>query len=319
MEHAIFAEGLRKRYGKVEALRGVDISVPRGAVLGMLGPNGAGKTTTIRIFSTLLQPDEGHATVAGFDVVKDPEKVRQRIGLAGQNVTLDNRLTGRENLKLIGVLHGLKRPAAKARAAELLERFELTDAADRVTQTYSGGMRRRLDLAACVLAHPAVLFLDEPTIGLDPASRQVLWRLIREHVAQGATVLLTTQYLEEVDELTDHVLVVDKGQVIAYGTSDELKRRVGGERLEVAPVLASEVPTVVAALGRVAAAEPVVAGSGLSVSVPLTGGVADVAVVAMALSDAGVELADFAVRRPSLVEVFLNLTDQSTELQRSAA
>ena len=309
MELAIRAEGLRKRYAEVEALGGVDLAVPAGTVLGLLGPNGAGKTTAVRILTTLLPPDGGSATVAGFDVVRQAREVREHIGLAGQHAAVDSRLSGRQNLKLIGVLHGLPRRAAKARADELLERFELAAAANRETRTYSGGMRRRLDLAASVVADPPVLFLDEPTSGLDPASRQVLWRMIREHVAGGTTVLLTTQNLEEADELAGQVVVVDRGTVIAAGTPDELKRKVGGERLEVVPVEAGHVPQVVSALARATAAAPVVAADGRSVSVPLTGGaIAATAAAAAALSEAGVEVSDFGVRRPTLVEVFLSLT-----------
>jgi ABC-2 type transport system ATP-binding protein len=311
VELAIRAEGLRKQYGDVEALGGVDLAVPAGTVLGLLGPNGAGKTTTVRILTTLLPPDGGTATVAGFDVVRQAGEVRQHIGLAGQYAAVDSRLSGRQNLKLIGVLHGLPRRAAKARADELLERFELADAANRETRTYSGGMRRRLDLAASVVADPQVLFLDEPTNGLDPASRQVLWRMIGEYVVAGTTVLLTTQNLEEADELAGQVVVVDAGQVIAAGTPDELKRKVGGERLEVAPVDAVHVSQVVSALSRATAAAPVVAADGRSVSVPLTGDVgaiAATAAAAAALAEAGVEISDFGVRRPTLVEVFLSLT-----------
>jgi ABC-2 type transport system ATP-binding protein len=311
VELAIRAEGLRKRYAEVEALGGVDLAVPTGTVLGLLGPNGAGKTTTVRILTTLLPPDGGTATVAGFDVVRQAGEVRRHIGLAGQYAAVDSRLTGRQNLKLIGVLHGLTRRAAKARADELLERFELADAGSRETRTYSGGMRRRLDLAASVVADPPVLFLDEPTNGLDPASRQVLWRMIREYVAGGTTVLLTTQNLEEADELAQQVVVVDCGTVIAAGTPDELKRKVGGERLQVAPVETGDVPKVVSALAAATAAAPVVGPDGRTVSVPLTGDVgaiAATAAAAAALHEAGVEVSDFGVRRPTLVEVFLSLT-----------
>jgi ABC-2 type transport system ATP-binding protein len=321
VELAIRAEGLRKRYGEVEALGGVDLAVPAGTVLGLLGPNGAGKTTTIRILTTLLPPDDGTATVAGFDVVREATKVREHIGLAGQYAAVDARLSGRQNLKLIGVLHGLPRRVAKARADELLERFELSDAANRETRTYSGGMRRRLDLAASVVADPAVLFLDEPTSGLDPASRQVLWRMIREYVAGGTTVLLTTQNLEEADELASQVVVVEAGNVIAAGTPDELKRKVGGDRLEISPVEVADVPQVVSALSRATAGVPVVAADGRSVSVPLTGDVGAIAATASAaaaLNEAGVEVSDFGVRRPTLVEVFLTLTGSAAGTGRAA-
>jgi ABC-2 type transport system ATP-binding protein len=321
VELAIRAEGLRKRYAEVEALSGVDLAVPAGTVLGLLGPNGAGKTTTVRILTTLLPPDGGTATVAGFDVVRQATKVREHIGLAGQYAAVDARLSGRQNLKLIGVLHGLPRRVAKARADELLERFELSEAANRETRTYSGGMRRRLDLAASVVADPAVLFLDEPTSGLDPASRQVLWRMIREYVSGGTTVLLTTQNLEEADELASQVVVVDAGNVIAAGTPDELKRKVGGERLEVAPVDVAHVPQVVSALSLATAGVPEVAPDGRSVSVPLTGDVGAIAATASAaaaLNEAGVEVSDFGVRRPTLVEVFLALTGSAAGTGRAA-
>jgi ABC-2 type transport system ATP-binding protein len=301
-------EGLRKRFGKVDAVCGVDLSVAEGTVLAMLGPNGAGKTTTVRILATLLEPDAGRATVAGFDVVRHSAQVRRRIGLTGQYAAVDARLTGRENLRLIGVLHGLRRRDAGVRAAELLEQFDLADAADRLVSTYSGGMRRRLDLAASLVARPLVVFLDEPTTGLDPVGRQLLWRTVRDLVAGGMTILLTTQYLEEADELADNVVVVDKGQVVAYGTSAELKSRVGGERLEIAPVALADVPAVVCALAGTTTSVPVVSGDQRSVSVPLHGGVSRLAAAATALRDAGVEVAEFAVRRPSLVDVFVSLT-----------
>ena len=305
---AIRTEGLRKRFGKVDAVRGVDLSVDEGTVLAMLGPNGAGKTTTVRILATLETPDAGQATVAGFDVVRQAAQVRRRIGLTGQFAAVDARLTGRENLRLIGVLHGMRRRDAASRAAELLDQFDLAGAADRLSSTYSGGMRRRLDLAASLIARPSVVFLDEPTSGLDPVGRRLLWRTIRDLVAGGMTILLTTQYLEEADELADTVVVVDKGQVVAYGTSAELKSKVGGERLEISPVAPSDVPTVVSTLAGTTAAAPVVSGDQRSVSVALVGGVSRLAAAATALSDAGVEVAEFAVRRPSLVDVFVSLT-----------
>ena len=229
----IVAEGLRKSYGDTEAVREVSLSVPAGSILGVLGPNGAGKTTTVRMLTTLTRPDAGRAVVAGFDVVREPDSVRRRIGVTGQNATLDEQLTGRENLEMIGQLGGARRPEARARADEMLERFDLVDAADRVVKGYSGGMRRRLDLSASLVGRPTVLFLDEPTTGLDPTSRMGMWEIIRELVADGTTVLLTTQYLDEADTLADRIIVIDHGTVIAEGTSRELKAMVGGEQIEL--------------------------------------------------------------------------------------
>ncbi|MFD0025650.1 ATP-binding cassette domain-containing protein [Streptomyces sp. NPDC058382] len=308
METAISAEGLRKRYGDHQALSGIDLSVPAGTVLGVLGPNGAGKTTTVRILSTLLDPDEGRATVAGYDLATQALEIRRSIGLTGQYAAVDERLTGRENIELIGVLLHLGRRAAKVRATELLEQFGLTDAAGRMAKTYSGGMRRRLDLAASLVARPPVLFLDEPTTGLDLTSRLALWDMIREQVVAGTTVLLTTQYLEEADLLADRIAVIDKGMVIADGTPDELKRKVGGERLEVSVADAADLPAVVRALSAVSPTDPVFDEQGRTVSVPLTGGVATIATAAAGLEALGIEPEDFAVRRSSLDDVFLALT-----------
>ncbi|WP_045704778.1 daunorubicin resistance protein DrrA family ABC transporter ATP-binding protein [Streptomyces rubellomurinus] len=310
METAIRAVGLRKRYGDHEALRGVDLTVPAGTVLGVLGPNGAGKTTTVRILATLLDADEGTAEVAGYDVRTQRRDVQRSIGLTGQYAAVDELLTGRENLQMVGRLQGLGRAAAGRRADDLLERFELTEAAGRRTGTYSGGMRRRLDLAASLVADPKVLFLDEPTTGLDPASRLVLWAMIREQVAAGVTILLTTQYLEEADQLADRIVVVDTGQVIAEGTSDELKQKVGGERLDVRPVDPDHLPAVLAALAGLSGEAPTSSEDGRAASVRITGGTDDLAVVAAELARQGVALADFALRRPSLDEVFLTLTGQ---------
>jgi ABC-2 type transport system ATP-binding protein len=307
MDFAITAEGLRKKYATHEALCGVDLEVPTGSVLGVLGPNGAGKTTTVRILSTLVDADGGVATVAGYDVAKNPREVRARIGLTGQYAAVDERLTGRENLILIGTLYHLGRREARARAAELLDRLELVDAADRLSRTYSGGMRRRLDLAASLVADPAVLFLDEPTTGLDPASRTVLWRMIRDQVDQGVSVLLTTQYLEEADQLADRIVVIDAGKVVAEGSPDELKRKVGGERVQVKLANTADLSDVVAALGRATAQAPVVDEDGATVSVSVDCGILGVSTVACALNDVHAEITDFAVRRPSLDDVFFSL------------
>jgi ABC-2 type transport system ATP-binding protein len=317
MGMAIQAAGLRKRYESHEALAGVDLAVPAGTVLGLLGPNGAGKTTTVRVLATLLEPDDGHAEVAGFDVVRQPHEVRRRIGLAGQYAAVDQHLTGRENLVLIGTLLHLGRRAARERAHQLLERFDLTGAADRPVRGYSGGMRRRLDLAACLVARPAVLFLDEPTTGLDPVSRMSLWTVVRELVAEGMTVLLTTQYLEEADYLADRVTVIDSGRVIADGTPDELKRKVGEERLEVSVAPGGAVASAVTALRRVTGDEPTVDVS--VVSVALRDGMDGIASAALALREEGVDVADFALRRPTLDDVFVTLTGAASATSATSA
>ncbi|MFB7115847.1 ATP-binding cassette domain-containing protein [Streptomyces sp. NPDC056190] len=312
MEIAIEAEGIRKRYGDHEALRGVDLSVPTGTLLGILGPNGAGKTTMVRVLATLLEADEGRARVAGYDVRTQPREVRRRIGLSGQYAALDERLTGRENLQLIGVLFRLGRRAAKDRADALIDRLDLGHVAERQVKTYSGGTRRRLDLAASLIADPKVLFLDEPTTGLDPTSRLILWDMIREQLAGGVTVLMTTQYLEEADQLADRIAVIDGGRVIADGTSDELKAKVGGERLEVTVQDDAALPATVTALRDVTAAEPAVEQNGRVVSVTLRDQLKTVAEAASALDAAQVRPAGFAVRRPSLDDVFLALTGGTT-------
>ena len=307
MDLAIEVTGLRKTYDKTEALRGIDLSVRTGSVLGLLGPNGAGKTTAVRALATLLVPDGGQAKVAGFDVVAQPREVRRRIGLAGQNAAVDELLTGRENLVLLGRLLHLGGAGARRRAQELLERFDLVAAGDRPVGTYSGGMRRRLDLASCLVGHPQVLFLDEPTTGLDPASRQSLWNTVRGLVADGMTVLLTTQYLEEADYLADQIVVIASGQVIADGTPDELKRKVGQEWLEVAVALPDRVPAAVAVLAPLAVDEPTTDPVKGLVKLQLRDGMDGIAAAAVALRDAGVDVADFALRRPTLDDVFFNL------------
>ncbi|TQM84865.1 ABC-2 type transport system ATP-binding protein [Saccharothrix saharensis] len=307
MDLAIEVTGLRKTYDKTEALRGVDLSVRTGSVLGLLGPNGAGKTTAVRALATLLVPDGGQARVAGFDVVAQPREVRRRIGLAGQNAAVDELLTGRENLVLLGRLLHLGGAGARRRAQELLERFDLVGAGDRPVGTYSGGMRRRLDLASCLVGHPQVLFLDEPTTGLDPASRQSLWNTVRGLVADGMTVLLTTQYLEEADYLADQIVVIAAGRVIADGTPDELKRKVGQEWLEVAVALPDRVPAAVGVLAPLAVDEPTTDPTKGLVKLQLRDGMDGIAAAAVALRDAGVDVADFALRRPTLDDVFFNL------------
>ncbi|HEY7485106.1 MAG TPA: ATP-binding cassette domain-containing protein [Streptosporangiaceae bacterium] len=303
-EIAIWAEGLRKRFGDTEALRGVDLEVPRGKVCGLLGPNGAGKTTAVRILATLALPDGGRARVAGYDVVRDAEQVRYRIGLAGQHASLDDKLSGRDNLRMLGRLYHLPERVARARADELLERFELVEAADRVVKTYSGGMRRRIDLIGSLIIAPPVLFLDEPTTGLDPRSRGQIWETIRELVADGTTVLLTTQYLDEADQLADDIVVVDQGRVIASGAPDELKAMIGN-RLDVVVRDVATLDAAAKVLGSVAGAEPEVEHGDGRVSVPVREMV--LIDVVRELDRAGVVVADVALRRPTLDEVFLRL------------
>jgi len=312
---AIEAEGLVKNYGKTRALAGFDLVVPAGTVYGLLGPNGAGKTTAVRVFATLLRPDGGRAQVLGHDVVNQAAEVRRRIGLTGQYAALDEYLTGRANLVMIGQLSRLTAAAARRRADEMLERFSLTEAAGRAVKTYSGGMRRRLDLAASLIGYPSVLFLDEPTTGLDPNARAMTWDIVRELAAEGTTLLLTTQYLEEADQLARRVAVIDDGAVIAEGTPDQLKSAVAGEHLEV--VLASGADAEAAII----AVRPYAAGSvqpdqdGRRLSVPVTAAEGLTTRVVRALDDAGVQVNDVTIRRASLDDVFLALTGRLTSVE----
>jgi ABC-2 type transport system ATP-binding protein len=312
--HTIVVEGLKKHFGEVKAVDGVDLRVQPSTVFGLLGPNGAGKTTTVRILTTLLSPDAGRATVAGFDVVKDAEKLRHVIGLAGQSAAVDENLTGLENLEMVGRLYHVPAQEARRRAETVLERFDLTGAANRVAKTYSGGMRRRLDLGASLVGKPQVLFLDEPTTGLDPRSRLEMWAIIRELVADGTTLMLTTQYLEEADHLADTIAVIDGGHVIAEGTSDNLKLRVGGEVLSIR----------VADRDQVGAAAGVVLGLGPGggnvdkgqgeITVPVGNDGTEILTTAVRrLDDEQIKLADIALRRPSLDDVFLALTGHAAE------
>jgi ABC-2 type transport system ATP-binding protein len=314
-DHAVVVEQLHKSFGAVHALRGVDLIVPRGSVLGMLGPNGAGKTTTVRVLTTLLTPDSGRATIEGFDVVRDAAAVRRCIGLAGQSTAIQDELTGRENLEVMGLLNHMDRRVVRRRAGELLERFELTDAAERQAKTYSGGMQRRLDLAASLIGEPSVLFLDEPTTGLDPHGRLGMWAIIRELVAGGTTILLTTQYLEEADELADTIVVVDRGQVIASGTADQLKDRVGGDVLEFTVADRALMERAVRGVADLTPAAPQVDPDGRRVvlSVGAKGSQALLEVVRR-LDAQDIEPIDLALRRPSLDDVFLAVTGHAAEI-----
>ncbi len=314
----ILAEGLEKRFGETRALRGLDLAAQEGTVLGVLGPNGAGKTTAVRILTTLLRPDAGHAEVAGFDVVRQADELRARIGLTGQYAAVDEYLTGKENIEMVGRLYHLPAQAARRRAAELLERFDLTDAASRPVKTYSGGMRRRLDLAAILVVSPPVLFLDEPTTGLDPRSRLSMWDIIGDRVAAGTTVLLTTQYLDEADQLADRIAVVDHGRVIAEGTSDELKARVGGERLEVIVARGGDPGAAARALTPYAEGEVRVDGERRQVVAPVANGARLLADAVRDLDAAGVQIDDFSLRRPTLDDVFLALTGHAAETEAAA-
>ena len=307
----IVAEGLCKRFGPVQALAGVDLSVPAGRVLALLGPNGAGKTTTVRILATLLRADAGRARVAGLDVERQAARVRRVIGVSGQYAAVDPYLTGRENLRMIGRLSRLGRAGARRRADELLEAFGLTAAAQRMARTYSGGMRRRLDVAAGLVARPQVLFLDEPTTGLDPRSRLAVWQLLHDLVAGGTSVLLTTQYLEEADRIADRIAVIDTGRVIAEGTAAELKSRLGGDRLELQPPPGVSLDRLAAAVAGLGSGPPVRQEDSGRIVVPVAGGAGILPELAQRLAAADVTLADLVVRRPTLDDVFLALTGRT--------
>jgi oleandomycin transport system ATP-binding protein len=304
--YAIEAEGLVKRFGSTVALDGVDLSVRTGSVLGVLGPNGAGKTTAVRILATLLRPDAGHAKVNGLDVITQSVQVRRQIGLTGQYASVDEDLTGTENLVLIGRLLDLPRRDARSRAKELLANFDLTEAADKAAKHYSGGMRRRLDLAASLVGRPSVMYLDEPTTGLDPSKREDMWQLVRTLVADGTTVLLTTQYLDEADALADEICVIDHGKVIANGTPDELKQIVGGQTLQVKPLNSDDLPSVARILETISTGPTESHARGV-LSVPVAGD-AVLADVAVRLAAQGIGVAEFSLRLPSLDEVFFSLT-----------
>jgi ABC-2 type transport system ATP-binding protein len=313
MTHAVVAERLRKRYGPMWALDGLDLAVPAGTVYGLLGPNGAGKTTAVRILSTLLRFDAGQARVAGFDVVRQAAQVRARIGLTGQYAAVDEILSGRQNLVLFGRLAHLGGREAKRRADELLEEFGLTEAAGKSAGEYSGGMRRRLDLAASLIRTPEVLFLDEPTTGLDPRSRSRLWDAVRGLVAGGTTVMLTTQYLDEADQLADRISVIDAGRVVAEGTPDELKALIGADRIEVVLHDAADLPAAAAFAAPVCSGPPEVDAELRLLRAPVTDRVAALAFVMRSLSDAGIRVEDIGVRRPTLDEAFLQLTGRVME------
>ena len=310
---AIEAHGLVKRYGDKTALAGIDLTVPVDTVTAVLGPNGAGKTTAVRLLTTLTDPDEGSATVAGFDVRSHPTEVRRRIGLAAQDATVDPLLTGRENLVMIGELHHIGKATASSRAVELLEEFSLTDAADRLVGGYSGGMRRRLDLAATLVADPEVLFLDEPTTGLDPRARAELWDVLDSLVARGATILLTTQYLDEADRLANDIGVVDHGRIIAQGDARSLKRQVGGDQIQVVVTDRANLDDAVQALAEATGTAPAVDAATRSATAPTADGVAHLAQMAAALRQRSIAVDDLGLRQPTLDEVFLTLTGSPAE------
>jgi oleandomycin transport system ATP-binding protein len=314
---AISAEGLVKKYGTTTALDGVDLSVPTGSVLGVLGPNGAGKTTAVRILATLLSPDAGHATVGGYDVVREAARVREIVGLTGQYASVDEDMSGRRNLVMIGRLLGHSRPQSKARADELLERFELIEAGDRIAKTYSGGMRRRLDLAASLVGNPSILYLDEPTTGLDPHARNGVWDTVRNLVLDGTTVLLTTQYLEEADALADSIMVFDKGKVVASGRPAELKAQAGRQSIDVRPAEPGHLERVAAIVAESVGVRPTVDVVNALVSAPVTDG-SVLPVVVRRLDEEGIAVTELALRLPSLDEVFLALTGHAAEEENAA-
>lgn len=313
MTNMIRTMGLVKRYGEVVALDHLDLEVPKGSILGLLGPNGAGKTTAVRILTTLLVPDEGSAEVAGLDVRKEPDKVRERIGLSGQNAAVDEYLTGYENLDMVGRLYHAGKKKSQARARELLERFDLLEAGDRPAKTYSGGMRRRLDLAAALVAEPDVLFLDEPTTGLDPRSRSQMWETIQELVRGGSTVLLTTQYMEEAERLADDIVVIDRGRMIAHGTSDELKVEIGGERIELILANSADIPAGRSILAELSGGDVQVDEHTRNLTAGVTGGAEALRQVLQRLAEKDVAVADIGLRRPTLDDVFLTLTGHGAE------
>ncbi|MGI8806461.1 MAG: ATP-binding cassette domain-containing protein [Acidimicrobiales bacterium] len=311
--YAVEAQGLVKRYGSTTALAGIDLEVPTGTVIAVLGPNGAGKTTAVRILTTLTDPDKGRATVAGYDIRTEGTEVRRRIGLAAQDATVDPLLTGRENLVMLGELHQMTRSDAAARATQVLREFSLDEAADRRTSGYSGGMRRRLDLAATLVSRPEVLFLDEPTTGLDPRGRSELWTVIDTLVGRGTTVVLTTQYLEEAERLADDIVVIDHGRIIARGDARKLKREVGGDQVQVVVVEPGHLPAAARLIARITGVEPKVDESARSVTAATSQGVETLVLAAKAFTEAQIAVDDMSLRQPTLDEVFLTLTGSTTD------